>query len=330
MTDSAPLPWSAQHLDRRYDGDLVSLVEAVAGLNAQTARGPAVGISARTGEINLASLDELRRSYQLVKINVMRGTVHLLTARQYWHWRPALVDASAGRRRSAKSGLWSRVDYDDLLSWGTDFAGDHRALTRSDLGAAAAQRYPDAEPADLGFALRMILPLVEVAPSSSWRTERTRYVPASSVMSGSPTPTEDGLADLARSFASDFSSSSAGDFAYWSGLTRAEANRQGDVLTRHRSWSDVGAQPTVILPEFDNLFFCRRTSDAPLYQAKKDKRLNPARMPGSVVERGRVVAHWTATARDGLTLVPWTERLRAATRSEWCRFRDEYESVVAT
>jgi hypothetical protein len=213
------------------------------------------------------------------------------------------------------------------VSWGTDFAGDQAPMTRGDLGTAAAQRYPDADPADLGFALRMILPLVELAPTSSWRTERTRYVPASSVIAGSPTPTEDGLADLARSFASAFSSSSVDDFAYWSGLTRAEAARQANQLTRYRSSSPDADAPTVILPEFDNLFFCRRTSDAPLYQAKKDKRLNPGRMPGSVIERGRVVAHWTATLSDGLTLTPWTDRLDPVTRSRWHSFRDEYESI---
>lgn len=325
---SAPLPWSAQHLDRRYDGDLVSLVESVAGLNAQTTRGPVVGIAARTGGIDLAALDELRRSYELVKINVMRGTVHLLTARQYWHWRSALVDIAARRRRTTRGGVWSRVDYDDLVSWGTDFAGDQPAMTRGDLGAAAAQRFRDADPADLGFALRMSLPLVEVAPSSSWRTERTRYVMASSVMSGSPATTEDGLADLARSFVSAFSSASVEDFAYWSGLTRSEAQRQSDVLTRSQLSSETGVQPTVVLPEFDNLYFCRRTSDEPLYQAKKDPRLNPARMPGSVIERGRVVAHWTATTSDGLSLTPWTERLAAATRSQWRSFSRLYESAA--
>jgi hypothetical protein len=320
---SAPddLPWRQQLLDRPYGEGLTALIEHIAGLNAQTALGPLVGIYARTGPCTTATLDDLRSDYQVVKINVMRGTVHMLTARQYWAWRPAL--ATLLKRNVARycRGIWDRVDSEELLRWGTDFVSDGRHMTRGDLGTAASQRFPEGRSDELGFALRMILPLVEVPPKSAWQQVRTRYVYAPSVMTGTPSAPDDGLQDLARSFATAFNSDSAADFRYWSGLTKSESTTLGDGLV------DIprggATRTTTVLPEFDNIYFCRSTSTAPLYDAKKDPRLPPARMPGTLVAQGRVVAHWTARKGPGLRLEPWTA-LEPAAIDTWQRFNDWY------
>lgn len=330
MTASQSLPWAQQYLDRRFDGGLVELLEAVAGLNAQTARGPAVGIWARTGGRDLATLDELCRTFQVVKVNVMRGTVHLLTARQYWAWRPALREVLKRNVGSFCRGIWDGVDYEDLLSWGTDFVSDGRHLTRGDMGQAASQKFPDVDPAHLGFAMRMTLPLVEVPSATLWTAARTRYVYAPAVCSGQPMKPGDGLADLARSFATAFGSNAVDDFAYWSGLTKSEATRHADTLTGSvTSTPGSPGGPTTVLPEFDNMYFCRRSSESDLYKAKKDPRLNPARMPGSLVADGAVVGHWTFTKQQGLRLTPWTD-IDASTNKVWTGFADWYRSQDAS
>ena len=324
MPGSMSLPWVQQCLDTPFDGSVPDLLEAVAGLNAQTALGPAVGIWARMGPWSAEVVDDLCRSFELVKVNVMRGTVHLLTARQYWAWRPALKALLRRNVASFCSGLWSRVDYDELLNWGTDFVSDGRQLTRGELGDAAVQRFADASSAHLGFALRMILPLVEVPPPSIWRPVRTRYVYAPAVMTGSPADPDEGLDDLARSFACAFGSAAVDDFSYWSGLTKIEASQHRAALSDASSASRCSTPPrAVVLPEFDNLFFCRRSSYADLYAAKKDPRFPPARMPGSLIANGEVVGHWSASRTDGLRLVRWTELDPTATGT-WVRFARWY------
>lgn len=49
------LPWHRQHLDEPIDTDVVDLVGRVGGLNAQTARGPAVGLWTRLRRFDLAT-----------------------------------------------------------------------------------------------------------------------------------------------------------------------------------------------------------------------------------------------------------------------------------
>ena len=326
MPAAQTLPWAQQYLDKRFEGSLVELLEAVAGLNAQTARGPLTGIWARIGAWDPAALDELCRTFQVVKANVMRGTVHLLTARQYWAWRAALGGALKRNVAGFCRGIWDRVDYSELITWGTDFVSDGRHLTRGEMGDAASQKFPDVIPAHLGFAMRMLLPVVEVPAATMWRPGRTRYVFAPLVCDGRPMSVEDGLEDLARSFAAAFGTNLADDFAYWSGLTKPEASKQAHALADSSTHSEcLIDEPTNVLAEFDNMYFCRRSSDSRLYEAKKDPRLPPARMPGSLVQDGAVVAHWSFTKQKGLQLTPWNDISESAS-NVWDRFSSWYIS----
>lgn len=323
--ESWQLPWTQQCLAEPCEKSLPELLEQVAGLNAQTPFGPLVGAWARMGSLRARELDELCSSYDVVKINLMRGTVHLVTARQYWAWRPALAPTLKRTVAAFCRGLWDRVDYDDLVAWGTDFVADGRQVTRGDLGESASQRFHGAYARELGFALRMLLPLVEVPPRTVWQPVRTRYVYAPAVMSGTPLDSRDGLQDLARSFARAFASTSIQDLGYWSGLTKTEMAALDAAAPVEPDSRALGRLPTTVLPEFDNLYFCRRSSNAALYQAKKDERLPPARMPGTLIADGAVAAHWTGSKQDGLRLEPWTELSDEAT-AVWQRFADWYRA----
>jgi hypothetical protein len=71
----------------RCIGDLLDVVEHVCGLNAQTPRGLSVGLWSRVNNFEQADLDATLQRHDLVKANLMRGTVHLVTRRQYRSWR---------------------------------------------------------------------------------------------------------------------------------------------------------------------------------------------------------------------------------------------------
>lgn len=110
-------PFARQGFDRGMDG-VVEVVEQLGGMNAQTPRGPSVGLWGRVREFQQDELDGLLRSYQLVKANLLRGTVHLVTRRQYVAWRWALQPALERVVRQFCPRLWDRVDHDVLLREG--------------------------------------------------------------------------------------------------------------------------------------------------------------------------------------------------------------------
>lgn len=325
--------WSRQHLTEPFTGELVELVEQVAGLNAQTARGPAVGIRARTGSCDLDELDALRRDYRLVEVNVMRGTVHLITARQYRAWRPALGPTLRRNVAGFCRGIWDAVDHDDLVGWGTELICERGPMTRGELGEAAAPRYPRADPAHLGFALRMVLPVVEVPTGTTWRPGRTTYVLADAVLDEPCVDAATGLVDLATAYVRAFGSAEAADLAAWSGMTRAEAREALDRVEPgviEAAADDVADGPTVVLPEFDNVYFCRHRSEHPLHRAKKDPRIpRAAALPGTILTDGEVVGTWKHTQATGLQRSPWSE-WTTATETAWDSFSRWYDEAGST
>lgn len=311
------VPWQGQSLDEPFSGDLVALVEQIAGINAQMPRAIPVAIWARCGEkSDPAELTDRMQSYELVKSNVMRGTVHLLTLRQYWLWRTALDPTLRRLVAGFCRGIWDAVDYETLHAFGLDLMSDGRPRTRAELGSEASKHFAEAEARHLGFALRMILPIVELAPENAWRPGPTTYrlAPALELPDG-----EDGLRDLARSFATAFGPASVDDFVYWSGLKKSEARTVADCLEPAGTTQDPEKTQLHVLPEFDNLYYCRRSTAGDLYEAKRDPRFNPQRMPGSLLQGGRVVGHWTYR-KDALpTLSPW-QPLDPKAEAKWARF----------
>jgi hypothetical protein len=128
-----------------------------------------------------------------------------------------------------------------------------------------------------------------------------------------------GLRDLAQSFATAFGPATVDDFAYWSGIKKSEARTVADCLEPPATAQAPARARIHVLPEFDNVYYCRRSTAGGLYEAKRDPRFNPQRMPGSLIQGGRVVGHWTYR-KDALpTLSPW-EPLDAEVEATWSRF----------
>lgn len=318
-----------QLLDQRFTGDPAEVVEVLAGLNAQTARGPSVGLWTRMASFDQRELDRALGEYRLVKANLMRATVHMVTRRQYRTWRLALQPTLEATVRQQCPGLWDAVDRAELLERGTELLRAHDGLSRSEIGAALAAHFPHVEPRHLGFAIRMVLPVVQVADPTVWRPGRTRYILAEQAFDGELVPADEGLPDLVRSFLRAFGPATVADAGYWTGLSRLRAvvAEVGDRSSQLDGGFDVepdhDGEPrnTFVLPEFDNVYFCRKRADLPLIAAKKQLGRHPSAMHGSLVAGDQVCGGWVWDSGGAdVTLTPWRD-LAAGELAEFDRFR---------
>ncbi|MGH3659451.1 MAG: DNA glycosylase AlkZ-like family protein, partial [Micromonosporaceae bacterium] len=347
------------------------------------------GLWTRLAGFDQDDLDRALRSYQLVKANLMRGTVHMVTRRQYVTWRLSLQPMLERTVNGFCPGLWRTVDHDRLLRRGAQLLRAHDGLTRAEISAELAQGFPLPEPRQLGFAVRMLLPVVQVADDVSWRPARTRYILAEQAFDdeggsrpGSPArrsgtttsgsavhdqgaesgefgpgvagfspldhepgvpgrfadgelllPAPQGLPDLVRSFLRAFGPASTADVGYWSGVSRlapvlASVGRPAESTGPSRGTS-YDASPHIVeeprrcyvLPEYDNVYFCRKGSESPLASAKKRLVRSSNHMTGSLVSDGEVCAQWKWTVGAGtVTLTPWRD-LDPEEAAEFERFR---------
>lgn len=165
---------------------------------------------------------------------------------------------------------------------------------------------------------------------------RTAYVLAESVLEQPIGPAEAGAADLARAFFAAFGPATATDFVYWSGLPgpqAAAALRDAGLLAAkagRQEILDVGepldttARKAFVLPEFDNLLFCRK-NDPGLAEAKRTLIYGSARMHGCVISGESVVAQWSST-QGKPTRSDWQE-LQPGVVEEWEAFAQWYQSM---
>ena len=325
-----------QSLARTSTGSPSELVESLAGVNAQTPRGPVASLWTRMADLSLTELDRDLLDYRLVKANLMRGTVHLVTRRQYTTWRTALQPMLERTVRGFCPRLWERVDHDNLLSGGTDLLRAHDGLTRTEIGAELAEGFPYPVPTELGFAVRLLLPVVQVADEHAWRPGRTRYILAEDAFGDALSEPADGLADLMHGYLRAFGPATAADAGYWSGLSRLQpvldaVGEPAGARTRDvEPLVDEAPRSTYVLPEFDNLYFCSKDMASPLIAAKKRLVHPPGQMPGTLVTDGEVVADWGwNTRRADVTMNPWRE-LSGPEVDEFERFRSWVGAVGAT
>jgi len=316
----------------------MEVVEHLGGMNAQTPRGPSVGLYARIDGFQQDDLDLLLRRYDLVKANLMRGTIHLVTARQYRRWRVALQPALERTVRQFFPRIWQHVDHDDLLAAGTTLLAAHRnGLTRAVIGKLLTPEFPAAQADELGFAIRLLAPVVQAADETTWNPGPPRYILASSVLGDTLDDPGDGLADLLRTYLRGHGPASAADATYYTGIAGLAATlRRIGVPVGGSSRAPAfdladpvvgGIAQTVVLPEYDNVYFAHKAG--PLAAARKRLIPNTATlMHGSLLLHGAVAAAWRKGS-DGLpALTAWNATPKRAQQyfdqfRHWYRHTDQ-------
>lgn len=273
MVEGAPVELSARQLNRatlarqgllaREPSDVVAAVERVAGLQAQEAKPPFVGLWTRAEGLAADHVRDAIRDGRLVRGALMRGTLHLASARDFAAWRPALQPAlDASMRGVLKQRGSADLDVEAVLSAARELlaAGP---LTFDDIRSGLQKRFPHADERSLGYAARMGLPLVMEPTDDPWGFPRAARFGLGAKVARTARPER-----LVRSYLAAFGPASAADFQTWSGLDgRAAFERlRGELATftddRGRELFDLpdaprpdprAPAPPRLVPDFDNL-----------------------------------------------------------------------------
>ena len=252
-------------------------VRHLAGLQAQAPLAPYVGLWTRLAGFRHQELRDLLTERAVVRAHLMRNTVHLVDAADYLCFRPLYqplmerdLAGHFGRNLAQRGG----VDLAELADAAAALLGQ-TALTRAELAARLAQRWPDHDPASLAYAAGHLVPLVQVPPRGLWgeANHRAAFFLASAWLAGrdpsaSPDPAR-AAGQLVLRYLAAFGPASVADAQAWSGLTRLRevTERLGrrlrtfagpdgadllDVPDVPRPDPD-GPAPPRFLPEYDNL-----------------------------------------------------------------------------
>ena len=238
---------------------VVRALERCAGLQAQWAPAPYVGLWTRTDGFRRETLEAALRRHTVVRAVLMRGTIHLVSLQDY-----ALFGAAVGLPPWLKPDVAAQAEtlHDAIVAFGSE------PRTRAEVFAYLEQEHGIARPEGEAFwyALRIRGRLTHAPESGGWRSTgpRTRYV---FIAHERIDDVASARRELARRYLAAFGPATRADIAEWSGLRVRDFE---DVLDGLRTFVDEHGRtlydvprgplpdgdapaPVRLLPRFDNL-----------------------------------------------------------------------------
>lgn len=321
-----------QLLGRDHGLAMDGVLEHIGGVNAQQPGAAALAMHNRLPEVAVADIRARIEDGRWVRANLMRGTVHLVTARQFATWRLALQPALIRAVRAFQPRLMREVDVQDIVEAGHEvLAASPHGLSRASLGQQVATRLGRDDPGALAFAARLLCALVHQDVEHPAASERIRLVPAQRVIDLPMADAAAGLDDLVRTFATAFDARKVADFTAWSGLTRMAGPLRdrgfpgqepaGESGSPDASHPAIRPVETAVLAPYDNILFHSADRGDIFAQAKKRLIVNPATpMLGAVVDEGRFVGSWQLRAA-GIELDLWEGPLSRLGQREVARLQ---------
>jgi Winged helix DNA-binding domain len=201
---------------------VIAAVEHLVGLQAQAPFPPYYGLWSRLGGFRPGDLAELITDRSVVRMALMRGTIHLVSARDCLPLRQLVQPVLDRGLRGAYGKQLAGADTVAVAAAGRQ-AVETQPMTFSELGAALAGRWPDHPPAALAQAVRAHVPLVQVPPRAVWgQAGQSRHTSAEHWLghpAGAPAGSALTLPGLVSRYLAAFGPASVRDMAAWSGLT---------------------------------------------------------------------------------------------------------------
>ncbi|PRQ08929.1 winged helix DNA-binding domain-containing protein [Enhygromyxa salina] len=277
-----------QLLLRREPTTALRATSALVGLQAQVAQPPFIGLWTRLESFTPEQLRSQLRARKLVRVTMMRSTLHLMRATDYVALRPGIQPALESAMRSALRKRLDGVELDPIVAAARECLSG-APMTFARLREQLAARFPEADPRMMGYAVRNLIPLVQVPDDSPWGFPASADSCLASEWLGaepsaepglSPDPNPDPNSDpnpdpnpdpstLVRRYLAAFGPATPADAQVWSGLSglravfdqlrpklrrvRDERGRElFDLPRAPRPDPDVDA-PARLIPAFDNL-----------------------------------------------------------------------------
>ena len=299
-----------QLLLERQALDPVEAVGRLAGMQAQEPGPPYAGLWSRLPDFEQTRLAEAIEERRVVRATSMRGTLHLLPAKDYARLFSAIAEALGGGMAQYLGARLEGVDVPALVEDGRGLFAREESLSAADLRDRLAELHPEADTRAIAAVVRTSLPLVRVPDGGRYGfTPKAPFTDAER-WAGKKLRKRPDRTGLVRLYLAAFGPASIRDAETWLGggglepvfeqlrpdllVFRAERGKRElfDLPDAPRPAEDAPA-PVRLLPEFDNLVLAhadrtRIISD----EHRKGLTTKNLRVRATVLVDGRVAGFW--------------------------------------
>ena len=318
-----------QLLLERVRSPIPKVLERMGTLQAQYAPSMYIGLWSRIEGFEREQLDRALERRAVAQGTLMRATIHLVSAADYW---PIAIGVRKGRREA-----WLNASYRKDYSASQMSAAARRLRKRLGDGTMGRKEIHELLGSDsvVTNGVNMWLDLVRVPPSGTWERRRADLYAATDRWLGEP-PTgvdeREGIELLVRRYLAGFGPAPLADIANWAGLHPKRVSPVVEAMKLRRFSSEDGQElvdlPRAPLPDPETpapvrfigtwdamlLTHGRRTGVLPEeHRPKVFNSRTPQSMPTFLVD-GRVAGSWKFE-RGKVKLDPF-ERLEADAKRE--------------
>ena len=342
-----------QMLLRRVALPTETAIERLVGMQAQNPFDPYTALWSRLEDFRADELSRLIEERRVVRAtSMMRTTIHLMTADDWLALRPVLqVVSDRGFATGSPFGKQLQgIDVDDVVRVGRALL-DEKPRTIAALRKLLHERWPDRDPGSLAYAVRYLVPLVQLPPRALWGRGGLPVLATPETWLGRSVGNARAPDELVMRYLAAFGPASVMDIQAWCWLTRlgtvVERLRPGLRTFRDergRELFDVPdgplpdpetTAPARFLPMYDNLLLSHKDRGRVLGD-QHDWSVGPNQFDdvfrgGSVLVDGFVRAGWHVEREKGqdgratLIVVP----VVALRRAEEVAVTDEAERLLA-
>lgn len=322
-----------QLLLERVHQPVAETLEQLVGLQAQVPRVPHLALWDRLADYDPAELDGLMTSRAVVRTQLMRTTIHTVTAADARALRPLLQTVLD---RTASSTVWGqRLRGHDVAAVVAEAA---ELLTETPLGRAQLQRelerrHPGLDAEAVAFCVSYWVPWVQPPPRGLWTASGAAVMSPLTAWLGQAAAVPAAPDDLVLRYLAAFGPATVRDVQAWCGLTRLGevVDRLGPRLRTFRG--DDGVElvdlpdavrpdpetpaPVRFLAEYDNVVLSHADRSRVVEAADHVMLLGgPGGWVGTVLVDGLLRATWAARRQGDATVLTVRPSVRLSSEDQ--------------
>ena len=252
-------------------------IERLAGMQAQLARPPFIGLWSRIEGFRRDSLTRAIERREVVRATMMRGTLHLVSREDFISFRPVLQPMLSQGMKAVLRDRVNGLNVNALVA-AARVCFDEAPCTFDALRGHLRARFPKLDERAMGYIVRMQLPLVQVpAAGAIWAYPAAADFAVAESWLDEKLDGDDRPHTLALRYLAAFGPATLRDFQTWSALAAApglveelrpklrtfrdERGREVLDLPKAPRPDEEEEAPVRFLPEFDSLLlaFADRT-----------------------------------------------------------------------